>query len=151
MRNPLNRSDRRCAVVFSVRSLAPSRKTDSPFLSRFGADRFDEIGAGRPFDARSHETAQHDDREPIGCDKSGTAIGGAKVRVLLQLNDVIEIERADAEVVAMLRGRHDRRNCCGKRWNIDGDAVDGETRLQRYWRFRHVDLLSDDLIEMHSR
>jgi hypothetical protein len=57
------------------------------------------------------------------------------------LNNVIEIERADAEGVAMLRGRHDRRNRRGERWNIDGNAIDGETRLQRYWRFRHIDPL----------
>ena len=39
---------------------------------------------------------------------------GAKIGVLLQLNDVIEVERADAEVVALLRGRHDRRNGVGE-------------------------------------
>ena len=59
---------------------------------------------GRSLDPRAHQTAQHDDREPVGCDKSGTTIGSAKIGVLLQLNNVIEIERADAEVVAMLRG-----------------------------------------------
>ena len=114
------------------------QKDREAFLSRLRADRFDEIGAGRPLDPRSHETAQHDDREPVGCDKSGTAIGGAKVCVLLQLNNVIQVERADAEVVAMLRGRHDRRDGFRKRGNIDGDAMDSEARLQRYWRFRHV-------------
>ena len=70
------------------------QKDREAFLSRLRADRLDEIGAGRPLDPRSHETAQHDDREPVGCDKSGTAIGGAKVCVLLQLNNVIQVERA---------------------------------------------------------
>ena len=92
----------------SVRSFEPSRKTGSCFLPRFRADRFDKIGAGRALDPRAQQPAQHDDREAIGRDKSGTAIGGAKVGMLLQLNNMIEIERADAEVVATLRGRHDR-------------------------------------------
>ena len=60
---------------------------------------------------------------------------------MLQLHDVIEVERADAEIVAILRGGHDGVDGFVKRENVDGNAIDGKIWTQLRLRFQHVDIL----------
>jgi hypothetical protein len=70
--------------------------------ARLPADRFHEIRAGRAPDPRSQETTEQHNRKAVRRYESGTLIGSAELGLLLQFHDVIEIERADAEIIAAL-------------------------------------------------
>ena len=83
-------------------------KIGEPLPSRLPANRFHKIGAGGAFDSRSEKTAQHHNRKTIRGDKPGALIGCTEVRLPLQFDNMIEIERADAEIIAVLRCRYDR-------------------------------------------
>src|ERR1700754_2135048 len=54
---------------------------------------------------------------------------------------MIEIERADAEIVADLSGGHDGVDGFGKREKVDGNAIDGQIGGRLRFRLQHVDLL----------
>jgi hypothetical protein len=104
-------------------------------------NRLDQIGAGRSFDPGTQQTAQYDNRKPVRRDKSGTTICRPEVSPMLQLHDVIEVERADAEIIANLCGRYDGVDGFVKRENVDGNAIDGKIWTRLRLRFQHVDIL----------
>src|SRR5437899_300710 len=91
------------------RVMIGTQHEDGQSLSlRLLADGLHKIGAGCAPDPRSQETTQHDNGKAVRCYKTSSTIGRAKIRPLLQLHDMVEIERADAEVIALLCCRYDR-------------------------------------------
>jgi hypothetical protein len=90
------------------------------------ADRCYEISPGRPRDPRPSEPTQHDNWKAIGGHEAGATIGCAEVGPVLELRDMIEIERADGEILSSLCGGYDRRNGFRHRKEVDGDTINNE-------------------------
>src|ERR1700738_4824230 len=66
------------------------------FLTRSAERAEEELrpGGAEPLPQGRHKP---DNGKTVGCNKTGPTIGRAKIRPLLQLHNMIEIERADAE------------------------------------------------------
>ena len=77
------------------------------------------------------EPAQHDNGKAVSRHKASPTIGGAEIGPLLQLHNMIEIERADTEIIAVFPPLKRSMKRLGERNNVDGDTIDGEIAMVR--------------------